>query len=237
MFLAFDGRVIVDDYFHETGVYEVTDPKEAWVAVAIGADMWGVPELRRLLPDRPAGATDCPHCKGSGWFRWPAADGRPASLVCWECGAVGWLAPSAAEPGAAAVVRFAAGDAWLLGLIPDAGCDLEALLSAYVFVARDAVPPYGRVRGCLARGVRAGVVLPPAGGRLALDSAWGERFRQIAAAHSASEYGLMDLDEFLAASDRPAVGPAFVLDEAEYRRAAERVDRHQAVMFGRRAPL
>jgi hypothetical protein len=92
LFLAFDGRVIVDDYFNETGAYEVTDPKEAWTAVAIGADVWGVPELRRLLPERPPGAVDCPDCKGSGWLRWPSADGRERSVVCERCGALGWLA-------------------------------------------------------------------------------------------------------------------------------------------------
>jgi hypothetical protein len=92
LFLAFDGRVIVDDYWNETGVYEVTDPKEAWIAVAIGADVWDVPELLRLLPERPLGAVDCPDCKGSGWLRWPSTEDRKRSVVCPRCGALGWLA-------------------------------------------------------------------------------------------------------------------------------------------------
>jgi hypothetical protein len=100
LFLAFDGRVIMDDYFNETGVYEVSDPKEAWVAVAVGADLWGVPELRRLLPERPAGAADCPQCKGSGRLR-PAEEHSQGGLFCWECGALGWLTPRHTEPGAA----------------------------------------------------------------------------------------------------------------------------------------
>ncbi|HJZ90278.1 MAG TPA: hypothetical protein VKE40_05355 [Gemmataceae bacterium] len=130
-------------------------------------------------------------------------------------------------------VRFADGDAWLLWLIPSSGCDLEALLHSYVFAARAAIPPYTQVRECLARGVQAGVVMPPMGGRFALDPCWDKRFKQIVEAHSPSEYGIMELDEFLAAADRPAVGPEFELDEAEYRRAAERVDRHYAEVFRR----
>jgi hypothetical protein len=105
LFLAIDGRVITDDYDNFTegaGVYEVTDPKEAWVAVAIGADVWGLPELHRLLPERPAGAADCPQCKGLGWL-WPTADRPQGSVVCWECGALGWLAARHAKPGAADV--------------------------------------------------------------------------------------------------------------------------------------
>ena len=98
--MAFDGRVITDDYDNFTegaGVYEVTDPKEACVAVAIGADVWDLPELCRLLPERPGDAADCPQCKGSGWFRWPTTDGRQGSVVCRGCGALGWLSPSPAE--------------------------------------------------------------------------------------------------------------------------------------------
>ena len=100
LFLAFDGRVITDDYFNETGVYEVTDPKEACVAVAIGADVWDVPELRRLLPERPTVATDCPDCKALGWL-WPTAKRPRGSVVCWACGALGWLAAKQAGPAAA----------------------------------------------------------------------------------------------------------------------------------------
>ena len=77
-FLAFDGRVITDDYdFFGPGVgaYEVIDPKEAWVAVAIGADVFNLPELLRLLPERPINATDCSECQGVGWV-WPTEE-RP----------------------------------------------------------------------------------------------------------------------------------------------------------------
>jgi hypothetical protein len=76
LFLAFDGRVITDDYDNFTegaGVYEVTDPKEAWVAVAIGADVWGVPELRRLLPERPGARPTARSARGRGGC------GRPRS--------------------------------------------------------------------------------------------------------------------------------------------------------------
>lgn len=97
LFLAFDGRIIVDDYCDETGTYEVTDPKEAWKAVAIGASVRSIPELRRLLPERPADASDCPQCKGSGWM-WPTEKEPQGSVVCSACGALGWLAPASRTP-------------------------------------------------------------------------------------------------------------------------------------------
>jgi hypothetical protein len=93
MFLAFDGRVLVDDSFNETGCYEVSDPKEAWVALAVGANVWSFPELLRLLPERPSGALDCPDCRGVGWLFFPTSDGRQCKVVCRGCGALGWLGP------------------------------------------------------------------------------------------------------------------------------------------------
>lgn len=98
LFLAFDGRIITDDYDNFTdgaGAHEVTDPKEAWAAVAVGAAVWGVPELNRLLPEKPASAPVCPHCEGVGWL-WPTANRPKGSVVCSECGALGWLLPGAA---------------------------------------------------------------------------------------------------------------------------------------------
>jgi hypothetical protein len=101
MFLSFDGRVITDDSENfigaGAGVYEVTDPKEAWVGVAIGADVWGVSELLRLLPERRYGASDCPMCKGSGWI-WPTEKRPRGNVVCWDCGTLGWLPSADAEP-------------------------------------------------------------------------------------------------------------------------------------------
>jgi hypothetical protein len=130
-------------------------------------------------------------------------------------------------------VRFGDGDAWLLWTIPPGGCDLEHVLNVYVFVARDAVPMFGRVRECLSRAARAGILLSPAGGRFELAPAWQERFGQIVGRHSPTELGLMELDEFLAAGEWPPVAPDFALGEEDYRQAAERVERHYADVFGR----
>lgn len=87
LFLAFDGRIIVDDYFYETGVYEVSDPNEAWAAVVLGATRV-LPELLCILPERPAGAADCPDCKGG---RFPCANIQQG--VRRGCGGLGWLVP------------------------------------------------------------------------------------------------------------------------------------------------
>jgi hypothetical protein len=91
-FLAFDGRVLVDNHdWDGTGAYEVSDPKSAWIAVVYPANRWDFPELLRILPDRPPHAIDCPRCAESGWLRLPFfAGGR--GVVCEDlCGGLGWL--------------------------------------------------------------------------------------------------------------------------------------------------
>src|SRR5262245_31766171 len=54
--------------------------------VAIAAER--VPELAAWLPARPAGATDCNTCHGSGWLP-PPLD----QLLCPECHGMGWVPP------------------------------------------------------------------------------------------------------------------------------------------------
>ena len=50
-FLTFDGRVLVDNEdWDGSGAYEVSEPKEAWSAIVVGADVFSCPELLRLLP-------------------------------------------------------------------------------------------------------------------------------------------------------------------------------------------
>jgi hypothetical protein len=94
-FLAFDGRVLVDplDWDGEDP-YEVTEPKEAWAAIAVGANTFDFPELLRLLPNRPPNAKACPQCKGTGWWTFVDAVGNEGRVVCYYgqgCGGLGWI--------------------------------------------------------------------------------------------------------------------------------------------------
>jgi hypothetical protein len=93
-FLTFDGRILVDNIdWDGTGAYEVTEPKEAWSAVVVGADVIACPELLRLLPNRPLTAINCPSCGGAGWHFLRSADGGQGKMVCWDvCGGLGWVA-------------------------------------------------------------------------------------------------------------------------------------------------
>jgi hypothetical protein len=93
LFLTFDGRILVDCWdWDDSGAYEVSDPKEAWSAVVIGANVFDFPDLLKLLPVRPPTAVDCPTCGGMGWWFWPTSDGRRGSFVCREvCGGLGWV--------------------------------------------------------------------------------------------------------------------------------------------------
>jgi hypothetical protein len=133
-----------------------------------------------------------------------------------------------------AAVNFVDGDAWLLWPIPKAGCDLEHILHVYVFIARDAVPQFGRVRDCLSRASRAGVLLPPTGGRFELAPLWAARFSEIVESHSPTECGIMELDEFLLAGEWPEVAADFSLEEGDYRCVAGVVERHNAILHGSR---
>jgi hypothetical protein len=94
MFLTFDGRVLVDSFdWDETGAFEVSDPKQAWTAVIVGAKVWNFPDLLQLLPVRQQNASDCPQCKGTGRVSWVDAVGKEGSVVCWDrCGGLGWIA-------------------------------------------------------------------------------------------------------------------------------------------------
>lgn len=65
-------------------VHELTD--EFWRRTALFQGLKRYPELRELIPARPATAVDCHVCKGTGGFL-----GRP-ELVC-ECGGAGWVVP------------------------------------------------------------------------------------------------------------------------------------------------
>jgi hypothetical protein len=47
-----------------------------------------VPELAAWLPARPAGATDCDPCQGSGWLPPPLNQ-----LLCPKCHGMGWVPP------------------------------------------------------------------------------------------------------------------------------------------------
>jgi hypothetical protein len=85
-FLTFDGRVLVDSIeWDGTGAYEVTEPKEAWAAVACGAITFQCPELQNLLSKRPSGTEECTKCRGIGLY--PPDDPR---IVC-VCDGLGWI--------------------------------------------------------------------------------------------------------------------------------------------------
>jgi hypothetical protein len=76
-----------------SGEFESYNP-EAEVVAPVHEDVWNdvglaslgreYPDLRELLPVRPAQASVCPNCSGSGWMM----DGR---LFCRMCRGLGWL--------------------------------------------------------------------------------------------------------------------------------------------------
>ena len=96
MYLALDGRVIVDECTwtpeEEKPPREAKDAKEMFTAIVIGAKRRNAPELLSLLPCRPETAVDCIACERRGWRQLGKdADGNPSEIVCLECGGIGWI--------------------------------------------------------------------------------------------------------------------------------------------------
>lgn len=102
MYLALDGRVIVDEFSlsdeEAKPPREAKDAKEMFTAIVVGAKRRNAPELRSLLPSRPETAVDCAACECRGWRQFGLdVYGKPVEIVCWECGGVGWLNGNEAE--------------------------------------------------------------------------------------------------------------------------------------------
>jgi len=87
LYLAFDGRVIIQDMLDDIPPREAKDLKEAAMAVVVGAKVRKFPELLSILPERPENAVDCENCDKTGWFQ-PAPKLGP--FVCGNCGGLGW---------------------------------------------------------------------------------------------------------------------------------------------------
>ena len=65
------------------------DPRICNLVLFQGAKKY--PEISVLIPSRPAGAEDCPHCSGTGIERYVAEHGlNPEVIICY-CGGLGWL--------------------------------------------------------------------------------------------------------------------------------------------------
>ena len=70
----------------EQGDPELPDERLRRVAIFRGTKKY--PELITLIPHRPLGAPDCPHCEGHGRIDIPGVE--PDTIVCY-CGGLGWL--------------------------------------------------------------------------------------------------------------------------------------------------
>jgi hypothetical protein len=80
--MSLDGRLF--EWGLDFDEREVTDRVRIRLALVVGSK--AVPELRRLVPDRPPGAVDCEECRGTG----TAVLNEQATWACNPCGGVGW---------------------------------------------------------------------------------------------------------------------------------------------------
>ena len=90
-YLSADGRILWDD--DGWGVEPALGL--AYAAILTGAEKTRIPDLRRLLPPRPADAPTCPECDGTGLLgkgEMTDLDGRPISIGCSACWGMGWQA-------------------------------------------------------------------------------------------------------------------------------------------------
>jgi hypothetical protein len=64
---------------------------ERWAALVLGSKR--MPELKKLLPQRPPNAPDCGRCGGRGEILVSRqAEGDDRGIICPDCGALGWIA-------------------------------------------------------------------------------------------------------------------------------------------------
>jgi hypothetical protein len=91
-YLTRDGRIISEDVILQTPI-EQAPYRAALSALILGAKHLDGPELLKLLPDRPIGAPDCARCLGTGRWKLPGHTNPPeATVLCPDCGGLGWLA-------------------------------------------------------------------------------------------------------------------------------------------------
>jgi hypothetical protein len=83
--LSTDGEVW--DFPWDAEQAEQVTGRERMLALVIGAERF--PELKELLPVRPASAPDCPECEGTGKFGLSGSSGQV--MRCPDCAGLGWL--------------------------------------------------------------------------------------------------------------------------------------------------
>lgn len=84
--LQVDGQIIVVPTEEEGDAEPELDERIKRMAVFRGAKKY--PELKPLVPKRPAGSPDCSYCEGRGQIDFPGVE--PDTIVCY-CGGLGWL--------------------------------------------------------------------------------------------------------------------------------------------------
>jgi hypothetical protein len=81
-----DGDILLIPTEEGGGVQLEAEERALRIAIFRGVKKY--PELEPLVPDRPGGAPDCPHCEGRG--RIDILGVEPDNIVCY-CGGLGWL--------------------------------------------------------------------------------------------------------------------------------------------------
>jgi hypothetical protein len=83
-----DGELIWIDYDEPHRVRPVASEHERYLALFQGGR--SDPDLQFLIPARPAGAVDCPDCKGTGRLTFPPGREDLADRCICTCGGNGW---------------------------------------------------------------------------------------------------------------------------------------------------
>ncbi len=90
MALRLDGQIVWVPYDDEPGDVEVVrEERLRNLGLFRGTKLH--PDLQFLLPPKPIGAIDCPHCRGTGKLTLPHGWEHLADSVLCSCGGVGWL--------------------------------------------------------------------------------------------------------------------------------------------------
>jgi hypothetical protein len=86
-FIRPDGEILVRAHDSRDDPVVEREPRWRLAALVVGAEKY--PELKELLPSRPAETADCTSCGGTGRLK---VENIERTFVCGTCHGMGWLA-------------------------------------------------------------------------------------------------------------------------------------------------
>jgi hypothetical protein len=114
-------------------------------------------------------------------------------------------------------ITFSKTDAEILYSMPKPGAELPDLIRCYMFINRDAPPPYTAVATCLSKSATAGILVVLPEGRYSIVERWYAYIHRFDGQKANEIESMLAFEELFTAQAWPAVGGEHVrLNEDDY---------------------